>query len=153
MKSLELRIPPLALTFLFALVMYGVSWAVPYGWVHVPAKTVVASGMALLGGLVALVGVIEFRRNNTTVNPMSPSGSSALVSSGIYRYSRNPMYLGFLLMLVGWSIYLANSFTVLFLPLFVMYMNQCQIRPEERVLEEVFGHRFQAFKVSVRRWI
>jgi protein-S-isoprenylcysteine O-methyltransferase Ste14 len=153
MKSLELRIPPVALTLLFALAMYGVSWAAPYGSVQVPAKTLVASCMALLGGLVALAGVIEFRRKHTTVNPMSPSESSVLVSSGIYRHSRNPMYFGFLLMLTGWSIYLANGFTALLLPMFVVYVNQWQIRPEEQALEEAFGSQFQAFKSSVRRWI
>ncbi len=63
------------------------------------------------------------------------------------------MYLGFLLMLTGWSIYLANGFTALLLPMFVVYVNQWQIRPEEQALEEAFGSQFQAFKSSVRRWI
>ncbi len=107
MNSLELRIPPVALSLLFALAMAAVAYLVP-AQVDIPARARLALGLALAGGLVALAGVIAFRRHKTTANPLKPEQSSSLVATGVYRFSRNPMYLGFLLVLAGWAVYLAN---------------------------------------------
>lgn len=152
MNSLKLRIPPVALSLLFALAMAAVAYLVP-AQVNIPAKTGIALSVALAGGLVALAGVIAFRQYKTTANPLKPEQSSSLVATGIYRFSRNPMYLGFLLVLAGWSVYLANWATVLLLPLFMVYMNKFQIQPEERALAERFGAQFQAYCNTVRRWL
>jgi protein-S-isoprenylcysteine O-methyltransferase Ste14 len=152
MSRLELRVPPLALLGLLAAVMAGVAWVVP-GAVHLPARSVVALALAGTGGMVAALGVAAFRRHKTTVNPFTPERSSSLVATGIYRYSRNPMYLGFLLALAGWCVYLANWPAALLLPLFVLYMNRFQIQPEERALAERFGPAYVAYCESVRRWL
>jgi len=85
--------------------------------------------------------------------PFTPDQSSTLVSTGIYRYSRNPMYLGFLLALAGWCVYLANWASMLLLPLFIVYMNRFQIAPEERALHRHFGQPFTNYTQAVRRWI
>ena len=103
--------------------------------------------------MVSAAGVVAFRRSRTTVNPLSPEQASSLVVHGIYRFTRNPMYLGFLLALTGWSVHLANLAAVLLLPVFVAYMNRFQIQPEERALLQNFGARFAAYTQAVRRWL
>ena len=84
---------------------------------------------------------------------MQPESASALVVSGIYRLTRNPMYLGFLLILLGWALFLSNGLAVLAVPAFVFYMNRFQIEPEERALAAIFGAEFVAYKSHVRRWL
>jgi protein-S-isoprenylcysteine O-methyltransferase Ste14 len=84
---------------------------------------------------------------------MTPEAASSLVVAGIYRVTRNPMYLGFLLILLGWAAWLSNVLALLPLAGFVIYMNVFQIRPEERALEALFGPEFEAYKKQVRRWI
>ena len=151
-RSLELRIPPVALLIIFAAVMAVLAYAVPAS-VSVPERLTVAVVLVVAGALVALAGVVAFRRHKTTVNPFTPEQSSSLVATGIYRFSRNPMYLGFLLALVGWCAYLANWVSALLLPVFVAYLNRFQIQPEERALKERFGQQFLAYSQSVRRWL
>ena len=75
------------------------------------------------------------------------------MSSGVYRISRNPMYLGFFLALAGWALYLSNAVAVLLLPVFLAYMTQYQIKPEERALLAKFGPEFAQYMASVRRWM
>ena len=99
------------------------------------------------------MGFASFRRAKTTVNPMKPDSASSLVVSGIYDLTRNPMYLGFLVILVGWAFFLSNALGFIFLPLFVLYMNRFQIEPEERALASVFGEAFASYRSRVRRWL
>jgi protein-S-isoprenylcysteine O-methyltransferase Ste14 len=87
------------------------------------------------------------------VNPLTPQATSTLVTSGVYRFSRNPMYVGLLFVLAGWGSYLANSLALLVLPLFVASMTRWQILPEERIMATKFGAEFEAYKRSVRRWL
>lgn len=151
-RALELRVPPAALVLIFAAAMGALAYAFPTP-ILLPARLAVAGALAGLGALVALAGVVAFRRHGTTVNPFTPEQSSSLVATGIYRFSRNPMYLGFVLGLAGWAVYLASGVSVLLLPAFVAYMNRFQIQPEERALGERFGPRFLAYCRSVRRWL
>ena len=109
--------------------------------------------IVLAGALTSLLGVVSFRRAGTTVNPMTPESSSSLVVSGIYKLTRNPMYLGFLLALLGWTIFLSNVPALLCLPAFILYMNRFQIAPEERALAALFGQVFTAYKENTRRWL
>jgi protein-S-isoprenylcysteine O-methyltransferase Ste14 len=105
------------------------------------------------GAAIGFAGVWSFRRARTTVNPWRPHASSALVVSGVYRRTRNPMYLGLLLALLGWGLYLANAYALLLAGTFVPYMNRFQIRPEERALEQAFGQDFPDYCRRVRRWL
>jgi len=73
--------------------------------------------------------------------------------SGVYRLTRNPMYLGFLLVLLGWAIFLSNALAFLLLPAFIFYMNRFQIEPEEKALTSLFGQQFVAYTSRVRRWL
>lgn len=151
--TLELKIPPVAVALITATGMWCTARAVPGFDVAFPGHDVVAGTVAAAGGLIALSGVAAFIRAGTTVNPMKPGSSSALVQSGIYSVTRNPMYLGVLLVLLGWAMYLANVLTLLFLPGFVWYMNRYQIEPEERALTSLFGPEFTAYAARVRRWL
>lgn len=153
MRALELKVPPVPLAAVFAAAMFGLSWLTPSGHFVATGSQVAALGLALSGAAVALAGVFSFRANKTTVNPLTPTASSTVVSTGVYRFSRNPMYLGFLLALTGWAVYLSNAFAVLLLPAFVAYMNRFQIKPEERALLAKFGPRFAEYMAAVRRWL
>ena len=153
MQTLELKIPPVVLVALFALAMWLLAqWLPPVALAAVWGQ-VLAGIFAGAGVAVALSGVLAFRRADTTVDPRVPLQSSSLVVRGIYRYSRNPMYLGFLLLLLALAIYLMNAAAFALLPLFVLYMNRFQIVPEERHLLQKFGAEYQAYTQQVRRWL
>ena len=153
MQKLELKIPPVVLVALFALAMWLVAQLVPAGMEPAVWHSVLAGIFAGAGIVVALLGVLAFRRANTTVDPRVPEQSASLVVRGVYRYSRNPMYVGFLLSLMAWAFYLMNAAALALLPLFVLYMNRFQIVPEERFLLQKFGADYQAYCASVRRWL
>lgn len=153
MQWLELKIPPLLVWLAFAGAMGGVAYAVPKLSFTLAGSSAIALALVALGVALAFAGVIAFRLKRTTVNPLTPSASSAVVSSGVYRLSRNPMYLGFLLALAGWALYLSNAGAALFLPAFVAYMTQYQIKPEERALVAKFGGEFAQYMSRVRRWL
>lgn len=153
MHTLELRVPPLALVIVVATLMVVLAEMVPSADFSVPAQPLPAVVVGVLGAAAAVAGIVFFRRHKTTVNPFTPNETSSLVVSGIYRFTRNPMYLGFLLVLAGWSLYLANWVAALLLPAFVVYMNRFQIHPEERALREKFGQSFIEYESTVRRWL
>jgi protein-S-isoprenylcysteine O-methyltransferase Ste14 len=152
MIMLELKVPPLVLVLLSGAAMWLISLAAPsFTWQLVHGK-LVALVFALSGGIVAVLGVVAFRQAQTTVNPTKPEATSSLVREGVYRLSRNPMYLGFLLALLGLALLLANTLSFAIIPLFVIYMNRFQIIPEERALSAAFGQEFTTYKQKVRRW-
>jgi protein-S-isoprenylcysteine O-methyltransferase Ste14 len=153
MQSLELKVPPVPLTAVFAAAKFSVSSVTPAATFVIPGRIGITIGLALLATVIALAGVVAFRANKTTVNPLNPGAASAVVSNGIYRFSRNPMYLGFLLALAAWAVYLSNALAALFLPAFVAYMNQFQIKAEERALRAKFGPAFSQYMAAVRRWV
>ncbi len=153
MRGLELKIPPPAVALVTALLMWLVSRATPALGFVFPAYKVFAIGLAVLGVTTAITGVLTFRRARTTVNPLKPESASSLVSWGVYSVTRNPMYLGLLLVLTGWAILLSNLLGFLFLPAFVLYINRFQIAPEERALTALFGQDFAAYQSRVRRWL
>lgn len=153
MKALELKIPPVVLVILFAVAMWRLAQWVPPLMQQVMWHIVLAGIFAIGGIAVALAGVLAFRRAKTTVDPRVPQQSSSLVIRGIYRYSRNPMYVGFLLLLAALGCYLMNAAAFALLPLFVWYMNRFQIAPEERHLLQKFGADYQAYCEKVRRWL
>jgi protein-S-isoprenylcysteine O-methyltransferase Ste14 len=151
--TLALKIPPVALVLIFAALMYCTSQIFPaFNWEN-SYKMAGLLCATLLGCIIALTGVIEFRRQQTTVNPHKPQNASQLVTTGIYRVSRNPMYLGLLLCLIGWSFCLANLLTLPWLAVFCLYINHYQIKPEEAMLNKLFGSAYSSYKKQVRRWL
>ena len=75
------------------------------------------------------------------------------MTAGIYRVSRNPMYLGFAILLLAWAVFLASPWMLLGVPAFMMFISRFQIQPEERALESLFGEEFRDYKARVRRWL
>lgn len=157
MQSLELKIPPPAVAALTASAMWAISLLAPLvgAWALAPAGARVSAAVviALIGGSFDLAGVIAFRRAKTTVNPMKPEKTVSLVCSGVYRLTRNPMYLGLVFILVAWAVYLASAWALLGLPAFVLYITRFQIRPEERALSARFGSHYADYTSRVRRWL
>ena len=151
--ALELKIPPVALVLLIAALMWLASWAMPAFGFEFPARKFLSVSVAVAGLIISGFGIASFRQARTTVNPMKPDSTSSLVMSGIYRLTRNPMYLGFLLVLLAWAIFLSNALAFLFLPVFVFYMNRFQIEPEEKALHSLFGQQFVTYTSRVRRWL
>ena len=153
MKSLELKILPLVVVAIAASLMWLASMAISSLVFDIPANVVLAIGLSIIGVAIVLWAALAFRVASTTLNPVTPQNTSSLVTAGIFRFSRNPMYLGFFIFLLAWAVWLSNIIAFLFLPAFVLYMNRFQITPEERILLQKFGGEFQQYMTSVRRWI
>lgn len=153
MSVLELKVPPPIVALILALLM----WLTPAvaGLVQIPLTTRVLGAVVLacIGQGIGFAGVAAFRRAKTTVNPVKANLASSLVVQGVYRWTRNPMYVGFLLTLLGWTVFLANPFALLWVALFVLYITRFQIIPEERVLVSLFGDEYEAYRERVRRWV
>lgn len=120
---------------------------------EVPYQVGVAAILVALGIIIDLVSIAAFRRAKTTVTPLAPEKASQLVVTGLYRISRNPMYLGLLLILTGAMVWLGSGANVFILVSFVAYITAFQIKPEEDRLERIFGPQYQAYKRRVRRWL
>ncbi|WP_414539711.1 methyltransferase family protein [Stenotrophomonas forensis] len=155
MRWLETRIPPPLVMLLCGGIGYLASrlaagLAVP---VPVSSPALLAGALLTLGVTLNLLPKLAFRRARTTVNPLRPSASSALVTHGVYRYTRNPMYLGQAIVLAGAMLYLQNAVAWLSVPLFVLYITRLQIVPEERVLSARFPEAYALFRQRVRRWL
>lgn len=117
-------------------------------------KLPIAIVVASIGISISAAGVVAFRKLQTTVNPTKPGTASTLAIGGIYRSSRNPMYLGIVLFLIACGIYSANLVALALGPLaFLIYMTTYQIKPEEDALLLIFGDDFVRYKASVRRWL
>ncbi len=153
MKALEHRIPPPLVMLLTAFAMWQFARLLPRVDVDDTVRLVLA-GLFLIDALFCcLAGVYCFRRAHTTVDPLHPDKASRLVTGGIYRVSRNPMYLGFAILLLAWAVFLASPWRLLGVPAFMAFITRFQIRPEERALETLFGEEYRDYQAQVRRWL
>lgn len=149
---LEHRVPPPLVGAIAGALMLGVAWVAPALTFDLSWRLPIAVVIALAGLALGLVAVGHFLRARTTVDPLDPGKASALVASGIYRFTRNPMYLGMAMLLLAWAVWLSNLAALAGLALFVAYINRFQIEPEERALRARFGEEFDAYCRRVRRW-
>src|SRR5262245_1397119 len=136
MTSLELKVPPPFVALGFAVVMWLLSRSAGSA-VTVPYRTEIVILLVVIGVLFGFSAMGMFRRAKTTVNPTKPETTSALVTSGVFRITRNPMYVSLVLYLAAWCVYLSNWLPPLLLPVFVLYIDRFQIRPEERALAKL----------------
>ena len=153
MRALELKIPPPVVALLVAAAMWGISRVTPSLEVPALVREAAAITLAIAGIGTAVSGVVAFRHANTTTSPFKPETATSLVVSGAYRITRNPMYVGLGVVLLGWAAYLASVPALLGLPVFVMYMGRFQIAPEERALSALFGSAYADYQSRVRRWL
>lgn len=153
MKGLETRIPPPIVAILFALTMWGLARLTPGVAIEQVPKLIAAVLLFGTGVVFELAGIMSFRRARTTINPIKPHKASALVDTGIYRITRNPMYVGLALELCAVACYLASPAALIGVIGFMTYIQVLQIRPEERVLVSVFGNEYREYQARVRRWL
>jgi protein-S-isoprenylcysteine O-methyltransferase Ste14 len=153
MKSLELKIPPPIVALLVGVAMWKIAKVCPLLDIPVIIREVTARALILVAFAIALPGFVALIRARTTFNSMKPKATSSLVTGGIYRFTRNPMYLSVLLMLIAWAIFLSSAWALIGPVAFVLYINRFQIKPEERALTAMFGDAYAEYKGRVRRWL
>ena len=153
MNALETRIPPPLVGLVAGIVAWLASSTFAPTVLPFPVRLGGALALVLLGFVLAGAGARSVRRAKSTLNPVKPETATALVTSGIYRYTRNPMYLGMAACLLAWSAWLGTLAGLIGAPFFVLYMNRFQVGPEERALSRLFGADFSAYQSRVRRWL
>lgn len=151
---LEHKVPPPVVGVVTAAAMW---WLVStIGQVATPGQGLRAwlVGVLVAVGLaIDLAGLLAFRAHRTTFNPLRPERASSLVSTGVYRITRNPMYLGMASLLLAWVLYLGNWLALAGPLAYVLYLNRFQIVPEERALLALFGDEYRQYMARVRRWL
>ena len=151
MMHIKTKIPPplVALTFGF-LINYTKNI---FPKIEIKNEKIFGSIMIISGLIIILYAIILFKKYQTTITPLNPSNATKLITDGIYKFSRNPMYLGLSLMLLGISIILNLTGGFFLIPLFILYLNLFQIIPEENAMVDLFKDEFLEYKKNVRRWI
>ena len=154
MNFLETKIPPPIVGLLLAVIIWLISTlTAPVSIFNQQQGLVAAVILFAVGFGFAISGAISFRVAKTTVNPLKPETASSLVTSGVFKYSRNPMYVGLAIILLAWTTYLAVPLGLLAVVGFIAYIQRFQIVPEERALVVLFGNEFEAYQSTVRRWL
>ena len=133
--------------------MWAVAEVGPQFDLALQARYVVPGVLVVVGLAFDLLGLTAFRASRTTINPLRPERSTALVTGGVYRVTRNPMYVGMALLLLAWAVYLSSLLPLAGPLVFVLYITRFQIQPEERVLKGIFGENFARYAARVRRWL
>ena len=153
MYRLALRIPPVVVVVVFAVLMWHVAQRLTFFSLAFEFDRIISLFLTGCGLILIFLCSIIFFRCRTTLNPLRPELTTALVTSGLYRFSRNPIYVGFVFILLGWGVYLQNPVSLLCVFGFILYMNRFQIEPEEKSLEKKFGDEFKRYKRNVKRWL
>lgn len=151
LMNLEKKIPPPIVTLIFAILAYVSSLS--GSRFTMQGQSLFSAALLIAGVAIIIIANIQFRRADTTINPLKPETASALVSNGIFGYSRNPMYLGMALALASVCLYLGSWFGFVSIPAFIQYMNRFQIIPEETAMNALFGQTYVDYCDTVRRWI
>ena len=148
---MKTKIPPPVVTLVSALLIFFSKELFPnYTFAY---QSMLSIGVFISGLMILISAVSLFKKKETTVNPMSPEKASSLVVDGVFKYTRNPMYLGMSVVLLSISIQFNLIGGLLIVCLFVAYITIFQIIPEEEAMEENFGEEYLSFKKSTRRWI
>jgi len=149
---LELKIPPPVVAFFCVAAMWGLTKLSSEFDFDFSYRKSVALVLLIVGLVIDILALTSFKKNQTTINPMQPEQSSILITSGIYKFSRNPMYLGLLLILTACVMFLGST-PFIMLPIFIFYITRFQILPEEIILQKKFPKSYVLYKSRVRRWI
>jgi protein-S-isoprenylcysteine O-methyltransferase Ste14 len=146
-------IPPPVILIFFVGIALGIDVFSPFDLLLGQSRLPLALVFGGVGVLIAVLGVLQFQKHKTTINPHKIDKAKALVTGGVYRFTRNPMYLGMLLVLIGVVFYSRDVLALVTLPGFVVTLNRLQIQLEERALRAMFGDAFEAYCARTRRWI
>ena len=150
---LDLKVPPVVVFMICLAGIFGCYYVLPEFNFHFAFRTTLSRVVLATGFLSGVLGVVAFKLKKTTVDPTHPEQASSLVTNGIYQYTRNPMYLGLALVLIGALVRIGNPIGLCFLVLFIWYMTRFQIKPEESILVQLFKDEYEAYRQKVRRWI
>ena len=151
--TLSLKVPPPVQAITFGVLMWVVARQASGGQFQFELQLPVAILFAVAGVALVVTSMMEFRRASTTIDPFHPEEATSLVDSGVFRFSRNPMYVSLLLVLIAWFIWLGSFYNLAALALFVSYITAFQIKPEEAVMKSLFGEKYDQYRSRVRRWI
>lgn len=133
--------------------MWGVARSIDAGSIGAGQQVQVAIALLIAGVVLMAAAAAALVVAKTTINPLRPSRASRLVTGSVFRFSRNPIYLGDLLLLAAIAVWLGQFSNIVLLALFVVYIDRFQIRPEERALLMLFGAEYAAYCTKVRRWL
>lgn len=148
-----IRIPPPVVAFAAAMAVYFTPGFAGQAPLLAGPSLVLGLCLAIAGLLIIVLAILQFRRARTTVNPLRPDKASQLVDNGIFRFSRNPMYLGMAVILLGWVSMVGSVLAMIWVLAFVGYITLFQIRPEERAMQKLFADDFTRYRQQVRRWL
>ena len=149
MKTIKIP-PPILVIILTSLVYFS---STKLELIYLPYRQIVSVIILIIGLIIIVSPVVDFIKSKTTVNPVKFKNVNRLVTTGIYRYSRNPMYLGMILIIISTTIYYLNFLSVFSPLIFYIWINKFQINREEIFLEEKFGSEYLKYKSKTRRWI
>ena len=149
-KYLNTKIPPPIVTLFCIVVIYLFESQIEYSQTDFKAIGII---FLILGSIIIFLAVLKFIKTKTTVDPTRPHKTSNLVISGIYKITRNPMYLGMLFLIIAYTIYTNNVVGSITIPIFIFYINKFQIEPEEIEMRKKFGESFENYCKKVNRWI
>ena len=150
---MKLLIPPPIQALLSAIMMCLINRYFTHANFSLNGINIFALIFLIIAAIIIILSMYKFKKIKTTISPLRPNKTSSLVKSGIYEYTRNPMYLGLLLMLFSIALFLKNFISFLIIPLFILFITKNQILPEEEALEKIFGEEYKNYKNKVRRWI
>lgn len=153
MRTLENKVPPPFVVVLISAVMWMAAQIAPPLQIDSHLRLAFGGTVVLAGFIFLMLGFTAFGQAKTTIDPVNLERASSLVTGGIYRLTRNPMYVGFTIVLVGWAVYLAIPWAALGSIAFVLFTTRFQIIPEERVMSSKFGQAYVEYKERVRRWL
>ncbi|MBS8262154.1 isoprenylcysteine carboxylmethyltransferase family protein [Roseibium polysiphoniae] len=153
MSWLKTRIPPPVWLLASGFLIWLVARQLPGQNLHFEGQMLLSVLLGAAGIAVELTSVGAFLKRKTTVNPLSPNKAKVFINQGLYRYSRNPMYLGMSLLLLAWIMFLGAILGLIFLAGFMFVLTELQIKPEEEALEAKFGEAYRTYRKKVRRWI
>ena len=153
MHVLENRLPPPLVMLAFALALWLAARALPPPVIPYPVRFAMTALLSVAAAAFMLPALTAFARAGTTVNPIAIDTASALVTTGSYRISRNPMYVGLTLLLAAWAVGLGSAWLLAGPLLYALFITRFQIVPEEKALDRLFGAEFVAYKARVRRWL
>ena len=153
MINLEHKIPPPVIAVLAVAVMWAISSYGPRVAIEADFKRVLIAVLVMIGIAFDVLGILTFRAARTTASPLKPERSSSLVTGGVYRITRNPMYVGLVFLLLAWAVHLSAVVSLVGIVLFIFYITRFQILPEERALARNFGEQYIAYCARVRRWL
>ena len=153
MKKLENKIPPPALVLLTAAAMWGTSKFQTAASIEPRLHFALMTALGVIALSFGAGGIIAFRLAKTTINPVQIDQASRVVTGGIYRVTRNPMYVGLTALLTMWAMHLVVPLTLLGPVFFALFTHRFQIIPEERVMSAKFGKEYDNYRKRVRRWL